>query len=56
MENQELINLGKKIKSHRNKLSISQEFLAEKCGFDRTYINLLKLSNGLNISISELLV
>jgi transcriptional regulator with XRE-family HTH domain len=69
MENQELINLGKKIKSHRNKLSISQEFLAEKCGFDRTYIsllergkrnpsyiNLLKLSNGLNISISELLI
>jgi len=68
MENQELIKLGKKIKTIRNKLSLSQETLAAICEFDRTYIsllergkrnpsyiNLLKLSKGLNITICELL-
>ena len=45
MENyeQELLNqLANKIKYQRNKLGISQEKLAEKCNFDRTYISLLE--------------
>lgn len=68
MENQELINLGNRIKHFRNQLDISQEKLAHKCDFDRTYIsllergkrnptylNLLKLADGLEIQISKLL-
>lgn len=68
MENKELITLGKKIKKIRNLLDISQEKLAERCEFDRTYIsllergkrnpsylNLLKLSKGLELEIYELL-
>ena len=60
--------LAKQIKKRRKILGLSQEMLAEKCGFDRTYISLLersernpsylnlkKLSNGLGISLSELL-
>ena len=55
------------IKILRLRLGLSQEELADKCGFDRTYIsmlergtrnpsflNLLKLSDGLEISISKL--
>jgi len=71
MENyeQELLNqLAQKIKKRRNKLNISQEKLAEKCNFDRTYISLLerakrnpsylsllKLCIGLEIELTELL-
>ena len=68
MENQELLKLGKKIKNIRNSLNLSQETLADICEFDRTYIsllergkrnpsyiNLLKLSKGLKISLIELL-
>jgi len=47
MENTEqelLIQLAKKIKTERNKLNISQEKLAQKCNFDRTYISLLEES------------
>lgn len=70
MKNKEekLILLGNKVKFFRNKLSISQEKLAEICGFDRTYIsliergqrnisfiNLLKLANGLKITPSKLI-
>jgi len=64
----ELKKLANKIKEVRLKNGISQEKLAELCDFDRTYIsmlerakrnpsylNLLKLSKGLNISISSLL-
>ncbi|ELS32038.1 MULTISPECIES: helix-turn-helix domain-containing protein [Pseudanabaena] len=60
--------LAEQIKKRRKILGLSQEKLAEKCGFDRTYISLLersarnpsylnlkKLSNGLGISLSELL-
>lgn len=67
MENLELINLGKKIKYFRTELLLSQEELAFKCSFDRTYIsllergkrnpsykNLLKLSQGLEMSLSQL--
>lgn len=68
MENKELIKLGKTIKYFRSQLNISQEALAHKCGFDRTYIsmlergkrnpsylNLIKLTNGLDIKLSKLL-
>jgi len=67
MENKELVKLGKRIKNARNKLELSQESLAEKSEFDRTYIsllergkrnpsylNLLKLSKGLEIALSDL--
>ena len=60
--------LAKRIQSRRYALKLSQEKLAEKCGFDRTYISLLerakrnpsylnleKLCLGLEIEISELL-
>ncbi|TYQ28547.1 helix-turn-helix domain-containing protein [Pseudanabaena sp. UWO310] len=60
--------LAEQIKKRRKSLGLSQEKLAEKCGFDRTYISLLersarnpsylnlkKLCNGLGISLSELL-
>lgn len=71
MENneQKLLNiLAKNIKAKRAELKLSQEKLAEKCSFDRTYISLLerakrnpslfnlkKLSVGLNCSLSDLL-
>jgi len=68
MKNEELIKLGKKIKIIRNQLGLSQEALAEVCAFDRTYIsllergkrnpsyiNLIKLSKGFNMTISKLL-
>ena len=66
-KNTELTKLARRIKELRLKLGISQEKLAELCGFDRTYIsmleratrnpsyfNLLKLCKGLNVSMSEL--
>lgn len=65
---EKLILLGKKVRFYRNKLNISQEKLADICEFDRTYIslierglrnisfiNLLKLSKGLNITPSKLI-
>jgi transcriptional regulator with XRE-family HTH domain len=67
-EQELLIQLAKKIKKRRTKLNISQEKLAEKCVFDRTYISLLerakrnpsylsllKLCIGLEIKLTELL-
>ena len=67
MENEKLYNLGQRIRYFRNKLDLSQEALAFKCEVDRTYIsllergkgnpsllNLLKISNGLEISLSKL--
>ena len=64
---QSLLPLGKAIKAQREKLGLSQEKLAERCGFDRTYIsmlergkrnpsllNLLKLAGGLQTSVSKL--
>lgn len=66
-EQKSLQNLANNIKARRNELKISQEQLADKCGFDRTYISLLerakrnpsflnlkKLSSGLDISLMDL--
>jgi transcriptional regulator with XRE-family HTH domain len=71
MENSEQILLNKLatvIKTRRNDLGLSQEKLAEICNFDRTYIslierakrnptylNLVKLCNGLDIKLNKLL-
>jgi transcriptional regulator with XRE-family HTH domain len=62
-----LLLLGGVIRSRRELLGLSQEKLAEQCGFDRTYIsmlergkrnpslaNLLKLASGLKTSVSKL--
>jgi len=66
-EEELLTKLATKIKKRRNELSISQEKLAQKCNFDRTYISLLerakrnpsylsllKLCVGLEIELIEL--
>lgn len=63
-----LKQLAEKIKSKRLELNLSQEGLADKCGLDRTYISLIerskrnpsylsliKLCDGLDIDIKELL-
>ena len=70
MKNNEALlkKLAESIKARRIELNLSQEKLAEKCAFDRTYISLLerskrnlsflnlkKLSDGLEISLSDLL-
>ena len=60
--------LGKRIRTLREERGWSQEKFAEKCRFDRTYIsllergkrnpsytNLLKVAEGFEISISDLL-
>ena len=67
-ELQLLKQLAEKIKSKRLELNLSQEALADKCGLDRTYISfverskrnpsylsLVKLCDGLEIDIKELL-
>jgi transcriptional regulator with XRE-family HTH domain len=68
-EEQKYLNgLAKRIKYFRSEIKLSQEKLAEKCNFDRTYIsmlerakrnpsylNLKKLCFGLGISLSDLL-
>ena len=64
----ELIELGKRIREYRNKIGISQEDFALLIGMDRTYyssvengkhnitiMNLKKISDGLKITLSELL-
>jgi putative transcriptional regulator len=63
----ELIRLGNAIRAQRLRLALSQQQLAERCGFDRTYIsmlergrrnpsllNLIRLSEGLQITVSKL--
>ena len=65
----ELQALGERVRKRRVQEQLSQEKLAERCGFDRTYIslvergkrnpsftNLLKLARGLNIEVSQLLI
>jgi len=62
-----LLPLAKAIRERRVQLGLSQERLAEECGFDRTYIsmlergtrnpsflNLLKIASGLKTSVSKL--
>lgn len=68
MEKEKLLKkLGEKVKIKRAELKLSQEELAFKCGFDRTYISLIErglrnisfsnlsiLAEGLNTTISSL--
>ena len=64
----ELEKLANRIKAIRLEKNLSQEALAHRCDFDRTYIsllerakrnpsyfNLLRLCIGLEVSVSELL-
>ena len=64
----DLIELGKRIKEYRKKTGLSQENFALSIGMDRTYyssvergkhnitiMNLKKISNGLKVTLSELL-
>ena len=59
--------LGARIRGERQRLGLSQEAFADKCGFDRTYIslvergkrnisflNLCTIAAGLGVSISNL--
>ena len=63
-----LVLLGEKIRARREQLELSQESLADECGFDRTYIsllergrrnpaflNLIRLAEGLNLPLSTLI-
>ncbi len=68
MEKEKILKkLGEIVRQRRTELRISQEELAFKCGFDRTYIslverglrnitftNLLTLSKGLDTTMSSL--
>jgi transcriptional regulator with XRE-family HTH domain len=62
-----LLSIGSAIKAQRTALGLSQEQLAQRCGFDRTYIsmlergkrnpsllNLLRLAAGLETTVSQL--
>lgn len=68
LSQQKLEKLGTKIRWYRNEKKLSQEELAQLCGFDRTYIslvergkrnlsfsNLCTFADSLNVSVSELL-
>lgn len=68
MENLDLKYLGLVIKRQREKKNITQEELADKAGFDRTYIsmlergkrnlsflNLIKLAIGLDMTLHKLI-
>jgi putative transcriptional regulator len=59
--------LGDKVRAIRIQLDLSQESLAERCDFDRTYIsliergqrnpsftNMIRLAEGLEVSVSDL--
>ena len=65
--NPTLVAFGARVRSHREVLGVSQEELAERTGFHRTYIssmergqrnpaliNLLRLADGLSISACDL--
>ncbi|WP_410779732.1 helix-turn-helix domain-containing protein [Hymenobacter sp. ISL-91] len=68
MDKEKLLKkLGEKVKLERTELKLSQEELAFRCGFDRTYISLVErglrnisflnlsiLVAGLNTTISSL--
>lgn len=62
-----LARLGKNVRKRRERLGVSQEEFATKCGFDRTYIsliergrrnislmNLIRIASGLKTSVSKL--
>jgi transcriptional regulator with XRE-family HTH domain len=68
MKEDVLVAFGRKVRAFRDKLGLSQEQLADKCGMDRTYIsgierglrnvslkNIVLLSEALEIQPSQLL-
>lgn len=67
-DKQKLVTLGEKIRARREQLKLSQESLADRCDFDRTYIsmlergrrnpaflNLVRLAEGLDLPLSTLI-
>jgi len=50
-----LCMLGSNIRSRRKEIGLSQEDLANTCGFDRTYISLIERGKR-NVSFSNLLI
>lgn len=65
--NPTLIDFGKRVKQLRVSQGLSQEELAHRCGFYRTYIgmveraersitlyNVSKIANGLNVTLKDL--
>jgi transcriptional regulator with XRE-family HTH domain len=67
MKTEANILFGKRIAYLRNQIGLSQEKLADKCGFDRTYIgtvergeksptinSIAKLAKGLEVSLKQL--
>lgn len=67
-DEQKLVTLGEKIRARREHLELSQESLADRCDFDRTYIsmlergrrnpaflNLIRLAEGLDLPLSTLI-
>lgn len=67
MKNDILLDFGNTIRAYRNKLEISQEQFADKCGFHRTYVgqiergernpslkNIEIFAKTLNVSLSEI--
>lgn len=50
-----LIEFGKKVRSNRHKLNLSQEQLAFKTGFHRTYIGMIERGER-NISLTNLAI
>lgn len=68
MESQALNNLGQIIREKREALGLTQIEVAEKAGVDRNYIgmvergernpsylSLIKIANGLNITVDQLI-
>ena len=68
MKDQKLLELGQKIKAIREAKALTQHELANKAGVDRNYVgmlergernpsylSLLKIAKGLNVSLSKLM-
>lgn len=53
MKEDVLVAFGRKVRAFRDKLGLSQEQLADKCGMDRTYIS--GIERGLrNVSLKNI--
>jgi transcriptional regulator with XRE-family HTH domain len=68
-DDRKLLALGKNLRARREALRLSQESLADRCGFDRTYIsmlergrrnpaflNLIVVAKGLDLPLSTLVI
>lgn len=55
MREEVLVIFGSNVRKRRVLLNLSQEELANKCGFDRTYISLLECGKR-NITMTNLVI